>query len=405
MPNQLAIIGSPDLYSQAARRFLQLIPTVCINAERMFLESIQRPPTPPPPIREDTPPPTFTSSPIRGQTTLRHPTPTHPTQGKPLTNVVGVSGTNPFDLPVPPAQHSVRSRSGSDASTSSLVSIASSSSAQPTANTSLTSAVSAVKPVSGNDEEQRSIGVGKYAMTPKTNGPSFQFEYITPEMAYFKNLIDARDAILECASSCRCWSSTYDRCIVPKDAPPEAVSDEQVTKKSLEMEDVSIHVQVTGEGDDAEDNFDFARFRSRATTVSAHSKRTSNVRTRHELGENGSIPKTTTELSTKQTDSRLDVSTSPQGIRRRATMRDRMSPRTARKQVGNSFEDKTGLFLKVVLEKLFDMLQYPPALNVLLIRLISRLAQFPQPLLRSLLLNHQLVLRPGIPNLTHVSTT
>ena len=34
---------------------------------------------------------------------------------------------------------------------------------------------------------------------------------------------------------------------------------------------------------------------------------------------------------------------------------------------------------------------------------ISRLAHYPQPLLRSLLLNHQLVLKPGVPNLFNVS--
>jgi len=67
------------------------------------------------------------------------------------------------------------------------------------------------------------------------------------------------------------------------------------------------------------------------------------------------------------------------------------------------FEDRTGLLLKILLEKLSEMLQLPPVVNVVLTRLIIRLAHYPHPLLRSLLLNHQLVLKPGVPNLLSVS--
>ncbi len=390
MPNQLAIIGSPDLYSQAARRFLQLIPTSCINAERMFLDTIQRSLTPSP-TREDTPPPIFTSSPLRGQTALKHPTPTHTTQGKPLNNAAAMGSLNPFV-----ATHDGRSRSGSDASTSSLVSSVSSSSFQQ---------VTPVKPLphlNGHiDEERKSVGVGKYSTT-KSNGPDFQFEYISPEMAYLRNLSVARDAILHCANCCHCWSSLYDKCIVSKETLAEELENEQPAKRSLEMEDVNIRVQITSEGNKAEDNFDFGRFRSRATTVSAQSGnlRTNNVRPSRELGDN--VVVTSEPIDPDQNDSR---SVSPANLRRRATTRSRASPRTAKKQLGNMFEDKIGLFMKIVLEKLFDMLQFPPSVNVLLTRLISRLAQFPQPLLRSLLLNHHLVLRPGVPALIHVNAT
>ena len=395
MPNQLAIVGSPDLYSQAARRFLQLIPTACINAERMFLDSIQRPITPPPNI-EDTPPPIFTSSPLPGQTPIKRPTPTHVSQGTPLNNTaMGTPSLNPFDAP-----HSGRSRSGSDASTSSLVSI-SSSSAQQTTPSRITTTPT-MKPLSslnGVDEERKSVGIGKYSST-KSNGLTFQFEYVNPEVAYLKNLMVVRDTILECATCCRCWSSPYDKCIVSKEALAQELENEPPpVKKSLEMEDVAIRVRVTSEGDGEEDNFDFGRFRSRATTVSAQPRnvRANNLRPKRELEENTAISKSTDQAHDES------PSVSPTNRRRRATVKDRTSPRLARKQFGNTFEDKIGLFMKIVLEKLFDMLQLPPSVNVLLTRLISRLAEYPQPLLRSLLLNHHLVLRSGIPNLLYVS--
>ncbi len=394
MPNQLAIVGSPDLYSQAARRFLQLIPNACINAERMFLDSIQRPITPPP-STGDTPPPIFTSSPLQGQTPLKRPTPTHVSQGNPLNNTaVGMPSLNPFDTP-----HSGRSRSGSDASTSSMVSI-SSSSAQQTTPSRITTTPT-MKPLNGVDEEQKSVGIGKYSST-KSNGLTFQFEYINPEVAYLNNLMVARDTILQCATCCRCWSSPYDKCIVSKEALAQELENEPPPiKTSLEMEDVAIRVRVTSEGDEEEDNFDFGRFRSRATTVSAHPRNlgANNLRPKRELGENAAI-----SMSTERADSpSVSPSVSPTNQRRRATMKGRTSPRLVRKQLGNTFEDKIGLFMKIVLEKLFDMLQLPPSVNVLLTRLISRLAQYPQPLLRSLLLNHHLVLRSGIPNLLYVS--
>ena len=58
-----------------------------------------------------------------------------------------------------------------------------------------------------------------------------------------------------------------------------------------------------------------------------------------------------------------------------------------------------GPFLQAVLEKLGSLLSLPHQQAVLLTGLLSRLAQFPQPLLRSYLLRHQLVLREGVPDL------
>jgi hypothetical protein len=74
----------------------------------------------------------------------------------------------------------------------------------------------------------------------------------------------------------------------------------------------------------------------------------------------------------------------------------------SRHSEGSRFDEKSGLLFKVLMDKLSEMLSLPPAVNIQLTRLVSRLAHYPQPLLRSLLLNHQLVLRPGVPNLSYV---
>ena len=447
MPNQLAIIGAPDLYSQAARKLLQLIPTSCINAEKMFLNSIrpqssQADSATPDVFNRDTssppPPPRLTSSPtpqlnhLERPTALRSPSPLKP--GSATHSGAGHVSTNPFDhLPVS------RSRSGSDASTSSLVSMSSASSAPQsgshmtgmptmsssgttTAPTHSSSHTPAIPPpllrgMSGREREKKT-----------DSGPMFEFDYITPEMAYLNNLQAAREAIHECASRCRCWSNEYSKCKLTKESfEAEETRTIGLGTKSLEMEDVPVHVRVTSEDDNQtngkkQEEEDFSRFRNRSTTLSGHSRvtRTSSVRVtsqqklerptlqdRLAKNENGS---SSSDFSHLDSPDHLNSYSSP--IRRRGTVSSgsprtspRSSPRLGRKFANSpiQFEDKAGLFLKVLTEKLAEMLKHPPAVNILLTQVICRLAHYPQPLIRSFLLNHQLVLRPGVPNLLYVN--
>ena len=370
MPNQLAIVGAPDVYGQAARRLLQLLPTACINAEKMFLESIKSSsysvPTEPP--RESSPPPpvSFTSS-ISHLDQLEKPSPSrHLVPPKPGNSVS--AGTtpisNPFDQPF------TRSRSGSNASSCSSHSISSGSTAPFTNATNLTS-------VTGT-------------------ASSFQFEYTPPEISYLHYLETAREAVNTCSMRCRGWSNLYDKCETSKeDLSPR----ELVPPKSLEMEDV--HVRVTNEDDDIFSNS--GNFRSRGSTIS-HSRvsRTTSVKLRSSQ-QNSHSP---LEGKNVTPGDAIGHAQSHQGLRRTGTVSPRTSPRQTRKFLDDSksrFEDRVGLLLKVLLEKLSEMLKHSPTVNLMLTRLISRLAHFPQPLLRSLLLNHQLVLKPGVPNLLYVS--
>lgn len=447
MPNQLAIIGAPDLYSQAARKLLQLIPTSCINAEKMFLNSIrpvqQQNPlevAPPPEVNRDgTPPlpPQLTSSPSSPPSHLERPIVVHGSAFSPFKPGSGPhSGTahsvssNPFDLPMS------RSRSGSDTSTSSLVSMSSVSST-PQAG----SHVTGMPTMSSTNAQSGSGGVPTHSshMPPLSrrlsgrekekrsdSGPNFEFDYLTPEMAYLNSLSAAREAIAECTSRCRCWSNEYNKCKVSKENfEAEETRTVGIGTKSLEMEDVPVRIRVTNEGgDDMDDKKqeeeDFSRFRNRSTTLSSHSRisRTSSVKvtSRQQRLERPSLEdrmvKNGNESSELANDSMDHLNSYSSSIRRRGTVSSslrgspRPSPRLGRKFANSpiQFEDKAGLFLKVLTEKLAEMLKHPPAVNVLLTQVICRLAHYPQPLIRSFLLNHQLVLRPGVPNLLYVST-
>lgn len=366
MHNQLAMLARPDIYGQAAKKFLQLIPSSCITAEKMFLESI-RPHSsvtpshsyPGTPNRSSSPPPPplLTSSPLH-PAQLERPRATHlavPSK----TN--GVSGsTNPFDAPVP---FTPRSRSGSNGSSSgSLVSISSSiSGGQPR-----------------NNHPQTTL-------TSSSTVGMLQFEYIPPPLSYMHNLLAAREAIESCWTRCRNWSSVYDSCLSEFSGECET---SDVTK-SREMEDVNVTESSKPE-DEERSLAKLSTFRTRSVTVSS-SYRLPLARTRDSSDGMGGSDVSSQGDNGLQVGSK-NVSQALQNLKR-----------LSRKSEDSRFEETTGLLLKVLMEKLSEILCLPPGVGILLTRVVSRLAHYPQPLLRSLLLNHQLVLRPGVPNLSYVS--
>lgn len=61
-----------------------------------------------------------------------------------------------------------------------------------------------------------------------------------------------------------------------------------------------------------------------------------------------------------------------------------------------------GPFLTILMEKLRNFLSNSFYINLHLTGLISRLAVYPQPLLRAYLLDHSLVLQPNVPSLFEV---
>ena len=252
-------------------------------------------------------------------------------------------------------------------------------------------------------------------------------------MAFSNYLSTVKEAIRICVSRCRCWSSIYDKCQFSKET---LLKERTATStKSLEMEDISsIKIQVSGDERDSVGNengievLQGAGFRSRSSTLSSNSnsrvvRRTAaNLRNHDRLhsrrsnsaaGEDGETKMVAganiSDHSQMSTDASSTLDLPPTSLRRAGTVsggrpaRNPGSPRFSPRKLSNSqFEDVIGLFLKIVMDKLMDMMQHPPSVNILLTQLLSRLTHYPQPLLRSLLLNHQLVLKPGVPNLLSV---
>lgn len=298
---------------------------------------------------------------------------------------------------------------------------------------------------SGNDAK----GLTNLSLTlpPSTSAASasaiaFQFEYVPPEMAYFSYMTVSREAIRDRVIKCRCWSSVYDKCEVSKEMLQIQEQNRKMTK-SLEMEDLTcVEVCVTTEEESSSVGIDNSeedsRFRSRAATLSSaktvrtaslrahnklHSRRTmvtkSQVMEMSEEGETtlvaGMLASENVRISAEDVSNQHDFpsprsgghgprrSGTISGGRPRRNHSSRISPNRGGKISSLcQFEDKTGLFLKIVMDKLMDMMEHPPVINVLMTQLLSRLAHYPQPLLRSILLNHQLVLKPGVPNLLSV---
>ena len=196
----------------------------------------------------------------------------------------------------------------------------------------------------------------------------------------------------------------YDKCSQqPRgDAAEEEERGKTEAGKSREMEDITGKENAARQEEEEEKSLTkLSSFRTRSVTVST-SYRLPLARNRdsapsHNPRNNGAGDR----LTPPERDGLDGMDKSVQ----RALLAVRRSPRFTRKAEDSRFEEKTGLLLKVLVDKLSEMLSLPPAVNVQLTRVISRLAHYSQPLLRSLLLNHQLVLRPGVPNLYYVSTT
>lgn len=66
------------------------------------------------------------------------------------------------------------------------------------------------------------------------------------------------------------------------------------------------------------------------------------------------------------------------------------------------FFSRAGPFISVVLSKLENMLENSLHVNLLLIGIITQLASYPQPLLRSFLLNTNMVFQPSVRSLYQV---
>ncbi len=197
---------------------------------------------------------------------------------------------------------------------------------------------------------------------------SVMFSVLTPEAAYHTYLEESRAAIFYCARACQCWSTQYDCCI---DSNRKVKQEHKMADDTI-LENGSV---LPVNEPDHSPHFDLTIPVVRYTPSPSHNGT--------EVGPVGECsPNISPNLSPRNT---------------RKSFRKQLTASFSR------FNDSTGLFLKILFERLSQLLQNPPIINILLFKTITRLCQYPQPLLRSLLLNHQLVLKSGVPNLFNVS--
>ena len=191
---------------------------------------------------------------------------------------------------------------------------------------------------------------------------SIMFSVLTPEVGYHVYLAESRSAIQNCARACQCWSCQYDYCI-------DNNKEKSVSNRPIE------NGSMTGTESNHSPHFDLTIPVVQSSPSPSHSE---------------TEPRCVGELSPN-----ISPNLSPRNSRK--SFRRHLTASFSR------FNDSTGLFLKILFERLSQLLQNPPIINILLFKTITRLCQYPQPLVRSLLLNHQLFLKSGVPNLLNVS--
>lgn len=117
----------------------------------------------------------------------------------------------------------------------------------------------------------------------------------------------------------------------------------------------------------------------------------SELNKRHSMSvANGAVP--------GRTSSDLSSCTSHQtpGIKRQRSLSDFENPKQ---------EVNLGLFLNTIFKKLENMHNNTFYVNLILTAVITRLCYYPQPLLKSFLLNYNMVLKPGVRSLFQVRKT
>lgn len=171
---------------------------------------------------------------------------------------------------------------------------------------------------------------------------STQLENLYSEVCsdYLEYLADARNAIRDCQIRCVCWCAPYDGQTQPVPCPEDFVA------------------MVT---------------RARSASNSSGSV------------ANGNIPNQRRVLTS------LDDTHIPQK-RSKSANEDEQKPRVP----------DLGLFITTLFQKVERMPQNSFYVNLILTGVVSRLALYPQPLLRSFLLNYNMVLKPGVRSLFQV---
>ena len=194
------------------------------------------------------------------------------------------------------------------------------------------------------------------------NKSKIDMKICKPSMSFlrrsFTECLDvARDQVLECKQSCRCWSAVYDGMDVMTEFPRRTGSSTLVAQSQSDRRNSEV--------------FSFALRRSSGFSDSDMEKT--------KLAKTNSMP---SKAGIKIVNGYSDIlEDAPY-----ANISDCLGPFIST--------------LYAMMEKMADNSFY---INLQLTSLISRIACYPQPLLRSLILNSNLVMQPGVKSLFQVS--
>ncbi len=198
------------------------------------------------------------------------------------------------------------------------------------------------------DREQRSVDRGG-------NGQLDKQSELELRNAFTKCLDDARGTVRECKQACQSWSAVYDGMDVMTEAPQRSASSVLISQSQTERRNSEV--------------FSFAHRRS---------------------------------STDKEPDRRNEMKQARSGSYPLKTLRVVNGYSETIEENEGVYTDSLGPFITILYEKLEKMPENSFYINLQLTALISRIACYPQPLLRSLLLNSNLIMQPGVKSLFQV---
>eukprot|EP00794_Sanderia_malayensis_P006996 gene6996-7781_t len=182
------------------------------------------------------------------------------------------------------------------------------------------------------------------------------------QKSFTKCLSDARKTVRNCKQACQCWSAVYDGMDVMTETPRRSGSSVLISQSQTDRRNSDV--------------FSFAL--KRGTSITDAEKEDERVRLA--IASSSSMPRKT---SLKIMNGYSDII----------------------EEGGLSITEGLGPFISAVYEKLGKMPENSFYINLQLTSLISRIASYPQPLLRSLLLNSNLIMQPGVKSLFQILTS
>lgn len=198
---------------------------------------------------------------------------------------------------------------------------------------------------------------------------------------FIECLGDARVRVRECKEACQCWSAVYDGMDVMTELPRRRASSVLISQAKTDRSNSDV--------------FSFAMKSSSSISESDKEK--------YLLSKTTSLPVGTSHP--------VDSSRLVESAQADSVFPERGAEKMANGYVHGKKENNLsrtdykyclGPFMTALYEMLENMLDNSFYVNLQLTSLLSRIACYPQPLLRSLLLNSNLVMQPGVKSLFQV---